>query len=81
MSCCGSRSAKPVPSLPSLNVATAQEGARKTMKKPADAALVERRIGICRKCPHQQNDLCHRCGCFLVMKVGGEKEACPLLKW
>ena len=83
MGCCG-RTTVPLTgprALPGLNVASALEMARNQFKTACDGFLVERRIQACRQCPYFQKDLCNRCGCYLVAKVGILEERCPLRKW
>ena len=69
------------PAVPTLNVASAQEMARKQFKEAADSFTVERRLQVCRICPHLLNSICHRCGCHLVGKVGQRHESCPIRRW
>jgi hypothetical protein len=81
MGCCGRSRPQPTRKLPELNVASALEMAREQFKKTADPHLIESRLRLCKSCRYLQQNLCHRCGCPLVRKVGIQEETCPLRKW
>lgn len=81
MSCCGGRKRQPIKALPPLNVASALEAARAQFQQTADPHLIEKRIQLCKTCTYFQNDLCHRCGCYVVGKIGKSTESCPLRRW
>ncbi len=47
----------------------------------ADNPTHERRLIICRDCPHIQGNRCGECGCFTTFKAHLETETCPKKKW
>lgn len=81
MACCGNRKIKPLPGLPDLNAASAQWIAQQNGTKTADVGLIERRIKSCQTCVYFKKDMCMKCGCYVVAKVGKEYEKCPTLRW
>jgi hypothetical protein len=81
MACCGNRKNKPLPGLPDLNAAAALLVAQQNGMKSAEVSLIERRIQSCRSCVYFSKELCTRCGCYVVAKVGKEYEKCPVLRW
>jgi len=54
--------------------------------KAADREEKERRLAICRTCPHLMDrgskfERCSQCGCVLRFKAALEAWGCPLEKW
>ena len=54
--------------------------------KAADREEKERRLAICRTCPHLMDkgskfERCSQCGCVLRFKAALEAWGCPLKKW
>jgi hypothetical protein len=45
--------------------------------------VAERRMAICRACPHlfQPTSTCKKCGCFMIAKTKIDGAKCPLEKW
>lgn len=43
----------------------------------AGDALREKRLYICRKCPHLQNGMCRLCGCFVEARTAKLSQRCP----
>lgn len=47
------------------------------------AEVVEKRLEVCKGCPHFEPKLerCMECGCFMKIKSGLAGMKCPLNKW
>jgi hypothetical protein len=41
----------------------------------------ERRLAICRSCPHFSGGTCDKCGCVARWKTRLATESCPIRKW
>lgn len=85
MSCCGS-SSKPTSFSQKvaeavLTVANVVAAAARTGKITVDRETVEKRLGICKNCPHLYGSRCQVCGCVLAVKAGLNGASCPIGKW
>ena len=52
-------------------------------KERADDALYERRLALCRACPHLLAATCLKCGCYVEIRAAARRSRCPLTerKW
>ena len=55
----------------------------KNKGKQVSSELKEKRINICKECPHfiKVSTTCKKCGCFMSVKTGFEGVKCPINKW
>lgn len=77
-----------LPKLPSLlqqakNLATATAEHAKNGFKNAQEEEKQRRLSICKECPHLIPDSmrCGQCGCYLETKAAWASSKCPIGKW
>lgn len=78
----------PLRALPYLGAALLRKAKRILMRQDllATQALEQKRLAICRSCPHRvihnegegRFDQCDICGCVLILKVKFVDETCPL---
>lgn len=64
-----------------LTVANVVAAASRSGKLTVDRSIVEKRLGICKACPHLQGSKCEVCGCILAVKAGLNGATCPIKKW
>lgn len=64
-----------------LSVANAVTHAVKTKKIMVDRAVLDTRIGTCKKCKFMKSSRCQACGCYIVVKAGLDSEKCPKGFW
>lgn len=83
MGCCGNRIRAVKNALPTLNAVSAQRIAFEQGMKQEEVAKTDRRIQLCRSCVYfdSAKELCNRCGCMVVAKVGKAAESCPIHRW
>lgn len=86
MGCCG----KPYYLKPSINslpealtTSSASTFAKSQGTQVAETSLIDKRLQSCKQCPYFDGgkNLCTRCGCLLVAKIGKAKEVCPINRW
>jgi len=86
MGCCG-RSRFKGPKLTQqiknlgLDLANVVAYAKNNGKVKAEEDLIQRRLDLCKTCPHLSNVRCNVCGCFISLKAGLKATSCPLKKW
>lgn len=83
MGCCGNPKLekKGLDSIPTLSVEAAKLVSSRLGTTLAPDERIQKRISICKACPHFAKELCYRCGCRVVAKVGKATESCPVHKW
>ena len=64
-----------------LDLANVVAYAKTNGKIKANESVIQRRINVCKTCPHLDNVRCNVCGCFVSIKAGLEATSCPLKKW
>lgn len=47
----------------------------------ADDAEYERRLSVCRQCPHLDNATCVQCGCYAEVRALKKSARCPVKRW
>jgi hypothetical protein len=86
MGCCGGgrkfikRIAEQISDV-TLTVANVMAAAARDGKVTAERSVVEKRLSVCRQCPHLKGTRCDVCGCFMNIKAGLNGSKCPLKKW
>lgn len=50
-------------------------------KRFAPSELKEKRMAICKECPHSRLNLCKQCGCVIPFKTALLNSKCPIGNW
>ena len=64
-----------------LSVANVLAATASSGKITVDRAIIEKRLKVCKACPHLTGTRCTVCGCFMNVKAGLNGATCPLKKW
>ena len=43
----------------------------------ADDALMQKRLGICRRCDNLISGMCRLCGCYVEVRAAKQGQSCP----
>ncbi len=47
----------------------------------ADDVEYDRRLSVCRECPHLDNATCMQCGCYAEVRALKRAARCPMKRW